>query len=208
MSCICGVTTMVIVRPSFLAHLHRLAPNGAQAPPVRLAHMDAFGHSRRRVLGSNDEQGIAMLGVLLTVIVLGLMVVIMLKTLGGSPSGTGANVTIPGATTVPGAPTTTTPVTPESGAQAAAVSACQANYQAIETALSDYRALNGSSPAAGTAWATASTNNGPYMQTWPESASDYSINWNGTQLSVIPVKGAISRGIVGTTRPKTGCFAA
>ncbi len=141
-----------------------------------------------------------MLGTLLTVIVLAVMVVIMFNTLGGSPSGTGTGTTIPGATT-------TAPVTPESGAQEAAASACQANYQAIKTALADYRAVNGSWPAAGVAWSTATANGGPYLQVWPESALYYSITWNGAQLSVIPVRGAPSHGTDGASSPKSGCFA-
>jgi hypothetical protein len=164
--------------------------------------MDALGRSRRRLTDPRREEGVAMLGILLTVIVLGIMVVIMLKTLGGPSDAT----TSPGATTLPGATTTT--VTPESGAQEAAVSACQANFQAIETALGDYRALNGSLPAAGDAWATATANGGPYLQVWPESAPYYSITWNGAQLSVVPVRGASSHGSVGTSTPKSGCFAA
>jgi hypothetical protein len=143
-----------------------------------------------------------MLGILLTVIVLAVMVVIMLHTLGGTPSGTGTGTTIPGVTT------TTAPATAESGAQIAAVSACQANYEAIETALADYRTLNGSSPAPGAAWATATVNGGPYLQVWPESAPYYSITWSGAQLSVTPVRGASSHGSDGTSSPKTGCFAA
>jgi hypothetical protein len=146
-----------------------------------------------------------MLGVLLTVIILGVMVVIMFNTLGGSPSS--GTTTIPGSTATPGT-TTTAPATPENGAQEAAVSACQANYQAIESALADYRSLNGSAPAAGTGWATATANGGPYLQVWPESATYYSISWNGAQLSVIPARGASSHGDDGTSSPKTGCYAA
>ena len=164
--------------------------------------MDAFRRGRRRVHGSCREQGIALLGTLLTVIVLAVMAVIMLNTLGGSPSGTGTTTTIPGATTA------TVPATLESGAQEAAVSACRANYRAIEMALADYRSLNGLLPAAGAACATAAANGGPYLQVWPESARDYSIVWNGTQLSVIPVRGASSHGSDGTSSPQSGCFAA
>lgn len=143
-----------------------------------------------------------MLGTLLTVIILGVMVVIMFNTLGGSPTGRGAT------TTIPGAVTTMSPSTPVSGGQEAAVAGCQANYQAIETALADYRSLNGTSPAAGVAWATTTANGGPYLQVWPENALYYSISWNGTQLSVIPVRGASSHGSDGSISPKSGCFAA
>lgn len=142
-----------------------------------------------------------MLGTLLTLIILGVMAVIMLNTLGGSPSGTGTTTTIPGVTT------TTAPSTAKSGAREAAASACKVNYQAIETALADYRSLNGSLPPAGAAWATAATKGGPYLQVWPESAPYYSINWNGAQLSVIPVRGAPSHGSDGTSSPQSGCFA-
>jgi hypothetical protein len=154
------------------------------------------------VHGSGPEQGIALLATLVTLIILGVMVVIMFNTLGGSPSGTGTGTTIPGATT------TTVPTTPGSASQVAAVAACRANYLAIETALADYRSLNGSSPAAGAAWATAAGNGGPYLQAWPESALYYSITWNGAQLSVIPVRGASSHGSEGSSSPKSGCFAA
>lgn len=143
-----------------------------------------------------------MLATLLTVIILAVMVVIMFNTLGGSPSSTGPT------TTILGVSATTAPATPESGAQEAAVSACEANYQAIETALAGYRSLNGSPPAAGVAWATAATNGGPYLQAWPESATYYSITWNGLELSVVPKRGASSHGSDGTSSPKTGCFAA
>jgi hypothetical protein len=164
--------------------------------------MHAFRRSRR-VLGSRGERGVAMLATLITVIILGVMVVIMFNTLGGSPSSTATSTSIPGE----GA-TTTAPATPANGAQEAAVSACQANYESLETALSDYRALNGSAPAAGTAWATAATNGGPYLQSWPVSAPYYCITWNGVQLSVVPVRGAPSHGNDGTSSPKSGCFAA
>lgn len=143
-----------------------------------------------------------MLGILLTVIILGVMVVIMLKTLGGSPSSTGSTTTIPGVTV------TTAPTTPASAGQEAAVSACEANYQALETALADYESLNGSSPAAGESWATAAANGGPFLQQWPETAAYYTITWNGTFFSVIPVRGAPSHGSYGSSSPKSGCYAA
>jgi Tfp pilus assembly protein PilX len=166
--------------------------------------MDGFSRGGGRVHGSRPEQGVAMIATLITLIVLAVMVVIMFNTLSGSPSSTGTTTTTPGETVTP----TTAPVTPASGAQEAAVSACEANFQAIQTALGDYRALNGSAPAAGTAWATSSANGGPLLQSWPESAAYYSITWNGEELSVIPVRGAPSHGSDGTSSPKSGCFAA
>ena len=168
--------------------------------------MDAFGCRCRRVRGPYPEQGVALLATLITVIVLAVMVVIMFNTLGGTPSGT--PFTIPGVTTIPGATTTTAPATTESGAQQAAVAACQLDYQTIETALADYRSLNGTFPAAGDAWATAAASGGPFLQVWPESAPYYSITWNGAVLSVIPVSGTSSLGSDGSSSSKSGCFAA
>jgi hypothetical protein len=143
-----------------------------------------------------------MIATLLTLIILGVMAVIMLNTLGGSPAGTGTTTSTPGVTV------TTAPTTPEGGADEAAVASCHANYLAIETALAEYRALNGASPSAGTGWATASASGGPFLQAWPETAPYYSITWNGAQLSVVPVRGAASHGSDGTSSPKSGCYAA
>jgi hypothetical protein len=150
---------------------------------------------------SGREQGIALLATLLTLIILSVMVVVMFNTLGGTPSATAT-------TTIPGVTATTAPATPANGAQEAAVSACQVDYLAIATALADYRTLNGSPPAAGTTWATATTNGGPYLQVWPKGAPYYSLTWNGAQLSVVPAKGTSSHGSDGTRSPKSGCFAA
>ena len=171
-------------------------------PQLLLAHMDAFTRHRPRVQSSRLDDGVAMLATLVTIVILGVMAVILFNTLGGSPTGSGTTTTIPGVTP------TTAPATPESGAQEAAVSACEANFQAIETALADYRALNGSLPSAGVAWATSTANGGPYLQIWPGSAPYYAIAWNGTELSVIPKRGRPSHGTDGTVSPKSGCYAA
>ena len=161
--------------------------------------MDTF--TRRDHL-SRREEGVALLATLITVLILGVMAVIMFNALGGTPSSTVTG------TTTPGEVTTTAPATPENGALEAASSACQLNYVAIETALGDYRTLNGSLPGAGDAWATATANGGPYMQAWPESGRYYTISWNGAQLTVTPARGASSHGSDGTSSPKSGCFAA
>ena len=144
---------------------------------------------RRGHRGPRSEEGVAMLGILLTVIILGVMVVIMFNTLGGTPTGSGTTSTIPGSTATPGT-TSTAPATPENGAQAAAVTACQANYQAIETALTDYRSLNGSSPAAG----AMGNVNGEWRTLSAGLArnGDLLLIWNGAQLSVMFVRGAPS----------------
>jgi hypothetical protein len=165
--------------------------------------METFRFRRRaQRRGRGREQGVAMLGTLLTVIILGVLVTIVLNSQKSTPPSAGPTTTIPGTTT------TTAPSTAASGAQLAAISACQANYSALETAIADYRSLNGSNPAAGAAWATSSANGGPYLQVWPESAPYYQITWNGVELSVVPVRGVPSHGDDGTSSPRTGCFAA
>jgi hypothetical protein len=164
--------------------------------------MDAASPAGRRNRADRREQGVGMLATLLTVIILGVMVTVALNSLDKKPSSSGPTTTIPGETT------TTVPSTAKTGAQEAAVSACQTDYAALETSLGEYRALNGTSPAAGTAWATSSSNGGPYLQVWPESAPYFRITWNGAVLGVIPVRGAASSGNDGSSTAKTGCFGA
>jgi type II secretory pathway pseudopilin PulG len=155
------------------------------------------------VLGSTaeaKERGFAMIGTLAVVLILGVLATIVLSSNHpATPSGSGAS---------PLVTTTTVPQSVGSGAQEAAISACKLNFQALTTALADYRALNGAYPAAGTTWATSSTNGGPYLAAWPTDAHYYSIAWNGLILSVIPVRGVASQGSIGTSSPVTGCFAA
>ena len=150
--------------------------------------------------GDTTEAGFALLGTLAVVIVLGVMVTVALATL--QPKAT------PSGTTLAGVTTTTVPKNAASGAQEAAISACQADFQVISTAISEYRALQGNYPGAGTAWATSSANGGPLLQTWPSEVQYFALTWNGSVLSVVPVRGAESHGSVGTSSPVTGCFAA
>jgi len=146
------------------------------------------------------EHGFAMVGTLAVVVILGVLVSVVLSSNHPpAPSGTGTSSSVT---------TTTVPQSVSGGAQEAAVSACQLNFQALSSALMNYRALNGASPAAGTAWATSPTNGGPYLAAWPTDAHYYSINWNGSMLSVLPARGAASHGSSGTSSPATGCFAA
>jgi len=146
------------------------------------------------------EDGFAMIGTLAVVVILGVLVSVVLSSNHPpAPSGTGASSSVT---------TTTVPQSVGSGAQEAAVSACRLNFQALSSALMSYRALNGASPAAGTAWATSTTNGGPYLAVWPTDVHYFSISWNGTILSVLPARGAASHGSLGTSSPATGCFAA
>jgi len=162
----------------------------------------------RQCLGHREwhdepERGSSLLGILSVVATLGILAVIVLTlNLGSSPSSVG--------TTVPGSSQTTTTTGPQNIAseqQAAQRSACQANFTVIITAVADYRSLNGSNPPAGIAWATSTSAGGPFIQAWPSGAPAYALTWNGTTLSVVPVKGRASHGSIGTSSPATGCFA-
>jgi len=157
---------------------------------------------RHRWWSDDPERGSSLLGILSVVATLGILaVIVMTLSLGSSPSPVG--------TTTPGSsPTTTTgPQNIASEQRAAERAACQANFTVITTAISYYRSLNGSSPPAGTAWATSKSAGGPYLQTWPSGAPAYTLTWNGATLSVIPSKGSASHGSFGTVSPPTGCFA-
>jgi hypothetical protein len=147
------------------------------------------------------ERGSSLLGILSVVATLGILAVIVLTlNFGSSPASVG---------TLPGAPpaTTTGPQNIGSEQQVADRTACQADFTAITTAMSDYRTLNGSNPPAGVAWATSTSAGGPYIQSWPSLAPAFSLTWNGTVLSVVPAKGRASHGSFGTSSPATGCFA-
>ena len=157
-----------------------------------------FDHHRR---GHSTEGGFALVGTLAVVIILGVMVAIALATL--QPNAT------PSGTTLPGTPTTTTiPQSAASGAQEAAAVACEVDFLSISTEVAEYRAINGTNPAAGTAWATSSANGGPLLKAWPTDAKYFTITWNGSVLSVVPAHGTPSHGSPGASAPATGCFAA
>jgi hypothetical protein len=164
--------------------------------------------NRRRPVHSDipdaRENGVAMIGTLAVVIIVGILVTIGLSTNHPDPQGTTQESTDSGAVVT----TTTVPQSVGRAAKEAAVLACQLNFQVITTTIRDYQALNGSNPAAGTAWTTSRANGGPYMQSWPNGQPYYSIEWNGSALSVVPSSGTASHGSIGTSAPATGCFAA
>jgi hypothetical protein len=171
----------------------------SQVPLLKMART----HTDRNemVYDPRGELGMALVGTLMVVIILGVMVSIALSINPQASPNSGVNGSISGTTT-------TIPKSIASGANEAAVSACEVNFQAITTALNDYRAVNASSPPPGHLWATSSAKGGPFIQEWPPYSLYYNIVWNGVELSVIPGKGPASRGSVGTASPATGCFAA
>lgn len=150
-----------------------------------------------------SERGVAMLSTLIVVIILGVIVTVVISEQSSSPPPSGSG-------TASVATTTTVPTTKTIGSdsQASTVSACEANFATMSTAIETYRALHGSAPPAGTAWATSSVGGSPILQSWMSSAVGYEISWNGSVLSVVPTKGAYSYGSYGTSTPQTGCFAA
>jgi hypothetical protein len=140
-----------------------------------------------------------MISMLITVLILGALVtVVLVRPHGSTPSG---------ATTGGAATTTTTPQSLASVVPPARVAACEADFNVLEAAVSQYETLNGGPPAPGTAWATSTSNSGPFLQSWPSGAPNFSLSWNGSRISVIPRKGTPSRASYGTNSPPTGCFA-
>ena len=144
------------------------------------------------------DGGVSTIGLLSVILILGVLVAIPLSLNLGSSSST---------TTVPGVTTTTAPKTIAGAATEAAVAACQGDFESILQAVDTYRALNGSDPPAGVSWASARTNGGPYLQTWPSVTTRWTFTWNGVVLSVVPSHGAPARGSYGVRATKTGCYA-
>lgn len=142
-----------------------------------------------------------MVGMLAVLVVLGVLATITLTMTGQStpsatPRGDGSASGV----------TTTTPRTVVSGASLAAIAACRANFATVATAISNYRAVNGANPPPGSAWSTSTTNNGPFLQSWPNGAPYYTINWDGTSVIVTPHVGTRSVGSSGVPAPATGCY--
>jgi hypothetical protein len=152
-----------------------------------------------------SERGSSLVAILSVVATLGVLVAITLSlSLGTSTSPTHVPPHATGATTT----TTTIPKDAASGATQATLAACEANFAAIDSAVETYRALNGTYPPAGTAWATSDGQGGPLVQSWPSGAHSYRLVWDGHQLSVIPAKGTASHGSIGQGPDVSGCFAA
>ncbi len=155
----------------------------------------------RSVARRRGEDGVALLGTLLVVVILGVIAVIVLNSGPATPPSSTGGTTLPG-------PTSTTPHSVASGADVAVIAACQSDLQNLASARDEYRAINGSAPPAGTTWATSSANGGPLIQAWPDDPPYFTITWNGATFSVLPRHGAASHGSPGTSAPPTGCYAA
>lgn len=166
--------------------------------------------SRGRSSGA-AQRGSSLIGLLIVVLILGVMAAVTLGTLGYTPNSamTGIPSTMPGGGAIV-ATSSTTIGTHSLGnhAGATAMAACRADYARVSAAVQNYKKLNGALPPAGTAWAHAATKGGPLLKAWPRVVHRYTIMWNGSTLSVVPVKGTVAHGSVGTSSPPTGCYAA
>ncbi len=147
------------------------------------------------------ERGSSLVAILSVVAILGILVALTLSLSLGTSTPTTLEPVHSNATT------TTAPKDVASGATEATLASCEANFTIVESAVENYRALNGSYPPAGTAWATSDANGEQLMQSWPSAPSSYRITWDGHELSVIPVRGAPAQGSFGSQALKTGCYA-
>jgi type II secretory pathway pseudopilin PulG len=141
-----------------------------------------------------------LISLLLVVIILGIMMVLTIDSLNGTGlpgSGTGGSTnTLSGPKGAGGIVTQ------------AQISACEADFSSVETAIVTYFSDNGKPPGPGTTWATSNPHGQPIMQSWPSGAPYFTLTWNGTVLSVIPRYGPSSNDSAGTESPRTGCYAA
>jgi hypothetical protein len=141
-----------------------------------------------------------MISTLAVVVILGVLVTVVIS---NGPSG--PQSTLQGSA---GTTTSTSVKTIGNDTTASAISSCLANYTEVDAALTYYKTLNGTSPSAGTAWATSTTSGSALIQSWPSGLPHYTITWNGVEISVIPKRGVPSHGTPGTSSPATGCYAA
>jgi len=109
----------------------------------------------------------------------------------------------------PVTPTVRTDASPPvaAGRTAADQAACVADETEVADAATHYRTVTGWYPAAGTAWATTSSNGAPMLATWPSGAGAFTIRWNGSSVVVVPASGAPSTGSPGSPGAHDGCFA-
>ncbi|MGA2432200.1 MAG: hypothetical protein ABSG09_01945 [Acidimicrobiales bacterium] len=145
------------------------------------------------------EGGFSLISLLLVLIILGVMMVLAIDSLdqtGLPASGSrGSTSTLASSKGAGGIVTQ------------AEVSACEADYSSIETAIVTYFSDNGKPPGPGTTWATSNPSGEPIMPSWPTSR-DFSFTWNGTVLTIQPRYGPSSSDSLGTASPRTGCYAA
>lgn len=169
-----------------------------------------FLKRRRRSRSSEPaERGSSLIALLLVMLILGLMAAVALGGLGYTPNSTitGIPSTMPGGGAIVTTPTTVAAKSRGETMRETAIEACRVDYEMVSAAVQRYKQLNGSLPRSGTTWAHAATDGGPFIRVWPRD-NHFVIEWNGSTLSVIPAKGAITHDSVGTRSPATGCFAA
>ncbi len=109
------------------------------------------------------DGGVSLVGLLVTLVILAVMALAVVR-LTQSHS--------PGTPSAERAPT------------AAARAVCQAAVTALDQAVSAYQALNGGPPPPGRAWAVTTAAGGPWVQSWPGIAHEFTITWNGHRFAV------------------------
>jgi hypothetical protein len=156
-----------------------------------------------------QERGASVIGLLVVLVVLGATAAIVVSALPSSKSLTVPTVATTSTTRGPGStsPSGTTTTSSPTILSVALEAACVANVQAVKSAATTYETLNSAKPPAGTAWATATTNGGPYLQSWPAATREVSVAWSGTTVVVTPAHGRSAVGGPGSRTPPTGCYA-
>jgi hypothetical protein len=178
----------------------RQARAKAIQPGARTLATYAGPIARTRRLRAADDVGLSLLGLIVTVGLLGVLAAVVL-------------VATNKATTVPTLPTTSTTqghghTTTTVGIPVATLRAtCVADYQAVTGAAQAYAVEHqGAMPPAGEAWATASAG-GPLLQSWPSSPA-FTMHWSGSVVVVQPWHhGRASVGSTGSSAPPSGCEA-
>jgi hypothetical protein len=171
----------------------------------------SFLNRHRRIRGSEPaERGSSLIALLLVVLILGVTAAVALGGLGYTPNSTitGIPSTMPGGGAIVAATSTTVVAkSRNNNPRESPIAACRADYAIVRAAVQKYEKINGSLPAAGTAWASSSANGGPLLGEWPRGEGRFTIVWNGSMLSVVPAVGTATHGSMGTKAPPTGCFA-
>ena len=122
-----------------------------------------------------NDRGFSLISLLIVLIILGVMMALTIDGLNG--------------TGLPTPPTSgsTSGVTTTGGAGGiitqAAVSACEADYSSIESAIVTYFSDNGKPPGPGTTWATTNPYGAPIMQSLAHGGSELHVRleWHRTQ---------------------------